>query len=251
MASERDPVFRVRGLTKAYGDKHVLDGLDFEVWPGECLVILGRSGSGKSVTLRQLNGLEKPDAGSVAFGGVDLVPLGERELFPLRKRIAMLFQSGALFDSMTVFENVAFPLREHTRQSPDEIGARVAEVLELVELPGIEEKMPADLSGGMRKRVALARSLSLQPEVLLFDEPTTGLDPMTADSISHTIATASERVHTTSVVVTHDLALARTVASRLAFLDEGRFRFVGTWEEAEASADPLVVHFLAGRREDA
>jgi phospholipid/cholesterol/gamma-HCH transport system ATP-binding protein len=251
MASEPEAVFRVRGLTKGYNDKRVLDGLDIDVWPGECLVILGRSGSGKSVTLRQLNGLEKPDAGSVAFAGVDLVPLSEQELFPLRKRIAMLFQSGALFDSMDVFDNVAFPLREHTRQSAEEIAARVAEVLELVELPGIEERMPAALSGGMRKRVALARSLALAPEVLLFDEPTTGLDPMTADSIAHTIATASERVHTTSVVVTHDLSLARTVASRLAFLEEGRFRFVGTWQEAEASGDPLIEHFLAGRREDA
>jgi phospholipid/cholesterol/gamma-HCH transport system ATP-binding protein len=251
MASERQPVFRVRGLTKTYGDKRVLDGLELDVWPGECVVILGRSGSGKSVTLRQLNGLEKPDRGSVSFAGVDLVPLSERELFPLRKRIAMLFQSGALFDSMDVFDNVAFPLREHTRQSPEEIAARVAEVLELVELPGIEERMPAALSGGMRKRVALARSLALTPEVLLFDEPTTGLDPMTADSIAHTISTASERVRTTSVVVTHDLALARTVASRLAFLEEGRFRFLGTWQEAEASGDPLLEHFLAGRREDA
>jgi len=245
------PVFRVRGLTKSYGDKRVLDGIDFEVFADECLVILGRSGSGKSVTLRQLNGLEKPDAGSVVFAGVDLVPLSERDLFPLRKRIGMLFQSGALFDSMDVFDNVAFPLRAHAKLPDDEVAAKVREVLEVVELPGIEEKMPSELSGGMRKRVALARSLVLAPEVLLFDEPTTGLDPMTADSIAHTIATARDRARATTVVVTHDLHLAQTVASRLAFLDEGRFRFVGTWDEAQQSDDPLLGHFLAGQREDA
>ncbi len=249
--SDGEPVFRVRGLRKRYGDKRVLDQLDFDVWTGECLVILGRSGSGKSVTLRQLNGLEKPDAGSVEFAGVDLAPLSERQLFPLRKRIAMLFQSGALFDSMNVFENVAFPLRAHTRLGEEEIATKVAEVLEVVELEGVEERLPAALSGGMRKRVALARSLVLEPEVVLFDEPTTGLDPMTSDSVAHTIASAHQRARTTAVVVTHDLALARTVASRLAFLDEGRFRFVGSWEEAAASDDWLVSHFLAGRREDA
>ena len=249
--SSADAVFRVRGLAKSYGSKRVLDRLDFDVFPDECLVILGRSGSGKSVTLRQLNGLERPDGGSVVFGGVDLCTLSERELFPLRKRIGMLFQSGALFDSMDVFENVAFPLRAHTKLAEDEVAAKVHEVLEVVELPGIEEKMPAALSRGMRKRVALARSLVLQPEVLLFDEPTTGLDPMTADSIAHTIAAARERARTTTVVVTHDLHLAQTVASRLAFLDEGRFRFVGTWDEAQNSDDPLLGHFLAGQREDA
>ena len=249
-----EPVFRVRGLSKSYGERRVLDGLEFDVQRDECLVILGRSGSGKSVTLRQLNGLDKPDAGSIVFAGVDLpgvdlVPLSERALFEHRKRIAMLFQSGALFDSMNTFENVAFPLRAHTDLDEDAIAAKVARVLEVVELPGIEDRMPSALSGGMRKRVALARSLVLEPEVLLFDEPTTGLDPMTSDSVAHTLAAA--RSHTTAVVVTHDLALARTVATRIAFLDEGRFRFVGTWQEAEASSDELLGHFLAGRREDA
>jgi phospholipid/cholesterol/gamma-HCH transport system ATP-binding protein len=248
--TENEPVFRVRGLRKSYGEKRVLDGVDFDVWPGECLVILGRSGTGKSVTLRQLNGLETPDAGSVAFHGTELTELSERELFPVRRHMAMLFQGGALFDSMTVYENVAFPLREHDELDEDAIGAKVAEKLELVGLPGIESKMPSALSGGMRKRVALARSLAAEPEVVLFDEPTTGLDPMTSATIAHLIATSQQKAHTTSVVVTHDLALAHAVASRLAFLDQGRFRFVGTWDEAQKSDDPLLRRFLAGERDE-
>jgi phospholipid/cholesterol/gamma-HCH transport system ATP-binding protein len=249
-AAQADPVFRVRGLSKSYDERRVLDRLDFDVWRGECLVILGRSGSGKSVTLRQLNLLERPDSGSVQFGGVELTELSERELFPIRRRIGMLFQGGALFDSMTVYENVSFPLREHAGLSEQEVSARVCETLELVALSGSEDKMPSELSGGMRKRAALARSLAMQPEVVLFDEPTTGLDPMTSATIAHLIATAQDKAHTTSVVVTHDLPLARAVASRIAFLDQGRFRFVGTWEEAERSGDPLLCRFLAGQRDD-
>jgi phospholipid/cholesterol/gamma-HCH transport system ATP-binding protein len=245
-----EPVFRVRGLCKSYGSKRVLDGVDFDVWPGECLVILGRSGSGKSVTLRQLNGLELADAGSVLFHGEELTTLSERELYPMRRRMGMLFQSGALFDSLTVAENVAFPLRVHGELDEETIATRVSEKLALVELPGIEERAPATLSGGMRKRVALARSLAADPEVVLFDEPTTGLDPMTSASIAHLIATAQRQSDTTSVVVTHDLPLARTVASRIGFLDQGRFRFIGTWDEASRSEDALLHRFLAGERDE-
>jgi phospholipid/cholesterol/gamma-HCH transport system ATP-binding protein len=248
--SAPEPVFRVRGLCKSYGEKRVLDGVDFDVWPSESLVILGRSGTGKSVTLRQLNGLEPADAGSVRFHGEELTELDERQLFRLRRHMAMLFQSGALFDSLTVGENVAFPLRERGDLGEEEIAARVAEMLEVVGLPGIEERAPATLSGGMRKRVALARSLAGEPEVVLFDEPTTGLDPMTSASIAHLILTAQRQAQTTSVVVTHDLPLARTVASRIAFLDAGRFRFIGTWDEAERTDDTLLRRFLAGQRED-
>lgn len=245
--SPAEPLFVIRGLSKAYRDRQVLVDLDFEVYAGECLVILGRSGTGKSVTLRQLNGLEKPDRGTVVFDGVEISALTERELHGIRKRIAMLFQGGALFDSMTVYENIAFPLREHEDLEEPEIAEIVHKKLEIVRLEGIGDKMPAALSGGMKKRVALARSLALDPEVVLFDEPTTGLDPMTSASIGHLIQDARRDLGVTSVVVTHDIDLTRRVADRIAFLDEGRFRFLGTWDEARESDDRLLADFLAGR----
>ena len=245
-----EPVFQVRGLVKSYGDKVVLDGLDFEVRRGECLAILGRSGSGKSVTLRQLNGLEKPDAGEILFDGSDIASLEERRLYPVRRRVAMLFQSGALFDSMTVFENIAFPMREHTRLTEPEIADRVGLKLATVRLSGIEDRLPATLSGGMKKRVALARSLALDPEVVLFDEPTTGLDPMTSATIAHLIRSTQKELGVTSVVVTHDLPLARHTADRIAFLEAGKFRFIGTWDQADRSPDTLLADFLAGREEE-
>jgi phospholipid/cholesterol/gamma-HCH transport system ATP-binding protein len=244
-----ETLYEVRGLTKSYGGRNVLDGVDFDIRRGECLVILGRSGSGKSVALRQLNGLEKADAGSVVFDGVELTTLEERELFPLRRRIAMLFQSGALFDSMNVFDNIAFPLREHTALSPQEIADKVRERLDMVRLKDVEKKMPSDLSGGMRKRVALARSLALEPEVVLFDEPTTGLDPVTSATIGKLINSIQEGLGVTSVVVTHDIPLARLVGDRIAFLSEGKFRFIGDWGEADREADPELADFLAGREE--
>ena len=240
----------VSGLRKGYGDKVILDGLDFEIDRGETFVILGRSGSGKSVTLRLLNGLEKPDSGRVVFDGTEISALAESELFPVRRRMAMLFQSGALFDSMTVLENVAFPMREHTSIDDLEIAERVAAKLALVGLEGIEDRLPSALSGGMKKRVALARSLALDPEVVLFDEPTTGLDPMTSATIASLVRSNQRQLNATFVVVTHDIPLARRVGDRIAFLDGGRFRFQGNWQEADAADDGLLAAFLAGLDEE-
>ena len=242
-----EALYAVRGLCRRFGDRAVLDNLSFDVMRGECLAVLGRSGSGKSLTLRQLNGLDEAEAGAVLFEGTDLVQLTERQLYPLRRRIAMLFQSAALFDSIDVLENVAFPLREHERLSEEEIRERVAGSLAWVGLSGIEDRMPAALSGGMKKRVALARSLVQEPEVVLFDEPTAGLDPVTSATISSLIRNTQGEFGTTSVVVTHDLRLARDVGDRVALLEGGRFRFIGTWEQAERSTDRALRAFLEGR----
>jgi phospholipid/cholesterol/gamma-HCH transport system ATP-binding protein len=240
------PLLEARNLVRRYGTRVVLGGISFRLERGDCLVILGRSGSGKSVLLRQLNGLERPDEGSVLFDGRDLAGLDEAGLAPIRKRMAMLFQSGALFDSLDVFENLAFPLREHTTLTDPEIAERVERRLALVQLSGIERKPPSALSGGMRKRVALARSLMLDPEVVLFDEPTTGLDPRTAATIGELIRRVQAEAGVTPVVVTHDLHLAALVADRAAFLDRGVFRFLGTWHEAKQCADEELRRFLAG-----
>jgi len=244
-------IFDVSGLVHRYGSKSVLAGVEFRLARHECLTVLGRSGVGKSVTLRLLIGLEQPTSGSILFDGQEIVGWSETQLAAVRRRVAMLFQGGALFDSMSVFDNLAFPFREHRTAGEDELPERVRGLLAKVGLEGIEERMPADLSGGMRKRVALARALALAPEVLLFDEPTTGLDPMTSASIARLIRETRRDTGCATLVVTHDLALARAVADRIAFLDQGRFRFLGTFAEAEASADPLLGDFLAGREETA
>ncbi len=238
------PAMRLDGVEKAFRETRVLRGVTLEVRRGETLVLLGGSGSGKSVLLKHLNGLLRPDRGAVVVEGQHLEALPEEALVPVRRQVGMLFQGGALFDSLTVGDNVAFPLREHRIVPEREIPARVAEALATVDLRGVEGAMPAELSGGMRKRAALARTLVLQPRVLLYDEPTTGLDPVVAARINHLIRDLQHRLGLTSVVVTHDLQSAFFVADRIAFLHEGRIRFHGTPAEARASTDPPLHEFL-------
>ena len=240
----RDVFVRFEQVHKSYGEKHVLRGVDLEVYRGEVLVILGGSGTGKSVTLRHMLGLEAPDSGRVYVEGEDITELPEEELYRIRKKFGMLFQSGALFDSMNVLENVAYPLKEHTKLSAEERARIVAERLELVNLPGTEMLMPVDLSGGMRKRVGLARSVVLEPQVILYDEPTTGLDPITADKINELIVNLQTKLNVTSVVVTHDIQSAFTVGDRIAFLNAGVFEWVGTMDEARRSKNEMLRDFL-------
>jgi phospholipid/cholesterol/gamma-HCH transport system ATP-binding protein len=229
---------------KKYARREVLAGVDLEIYRGEVLCVLGPSGTGKSVTLRHINGLTKPDEGDVRVFGESLVPLTEEGLAPVRRRLAMLFQGGALFDSMSVEQNIAFPLREHTTKSDADIAAIVSEKLIMVGLPGIQKKMPAELSGGMRKRVALARSITLEPEIILYDEPTTGLDPLSSEKIAQLIVDLNIRLQTTSVVVTHDIVTARTVADRIAFLYQGKFQFIGTFDQAVRGGHPVLQDYF-------
>ncbi|HXG59499.1 MAG TPA: ABC transporter ATP-binding protein [Thermoanaerobaculia bacterium] len=240
----RDVFVEFRDVHKSYGPKHVLRGANLKVYRGEVLVILGGSGSGKSVTLRHMLGLEAPDAGRVLVEDEDITDLPEEELYRVRKKFGMLFQSGALFDSMTVFENVAFPLREHTEMPEEQLAQVVQEKLELVHLRGTEHLMPVDLSGGMRKRVGLARSIVLEPKMILYDEPTTGLDPITAQKINEMIVDLQSKLNVTSVVVTHDIQSAFTVGDRIAFLNRGVFEWVGTMEEAREADHPILKEFF-------
>jgi phospholipid/cholesterol/gamma-HCH transport system ATP-binding protein len=240
----REPFIEFQDIHKAYGPKQVLRGASLRVFRGEVLVILGGSGTGKSVTLRHMLGLEAPDAGRVVIEDEDITQLEEEELYRVRKKFGMLFQSGALFDSMTVFENVAFPLREHTEMSEEEIARAVREKLELVNLPNSEHLMPVDLSGGMRKRVGLARSIVLDPQVILYDEPTTGLDPITSQTINELIVDLQAKLNVTSVVVTHDIHSAFSVGDRIAFLHQGVFEWVGSMDEARDSDHPRLRDFL-------
>jgi phospholipid/cholesterol/gamma-HCH transport system ATP-binding protein len=240
----RDLFVEFKNVKKAYGSKVVLRGVDLKVYRGEVLVVLGGSGSGKSVTLRHMLGLEAPDSGRVFVEEEDITDHPEEELYRVRKKFGMLFQSGALFDSMTVFENVAFPLREHADMSEEEIARAVKEKLELVNLPNTEQLMPVDLSGGMRKRVGLARSIVLDPKMILYDEPTTGLDPITSQKINELIIDLQSKLNVTSVVVTHDIQSAFSVGDRIAFLNKGIFEWVGTMEEARDADHPVLREFL-------
>jgi phospholipid/cholesterol/gamma-HCH transport system ATP-binding protein len=237
-------VLRVEGLTKAFGEKVVLDDVHLTVQSREHLAVLGRSGTGKSVLLKIITGLLEPDRGQVYLWGQPICGLSERDWLPLRRRMGLVFQSGALFDSMTVFENVAFPLRELKMESEAEIRRIVEERLEWVGLSQTGGQAPSELSGGMRRRVALARTLAGDPEFILFDEPTAGLDPVTGRKISHLMRDLDKRLKSTSVVVTHDIDCARTVSGRWAFLSHGRVLAQGAPKELLESGDPEVREFL-------
>lgn len=246
MASMNGPVLEIRGLSKAFDDNRVLDGLDLTLEPRETVTVIGGSGRGKSVLLRLIMGLIKPDAGRILLEGRDLVPLREAELLKVRRRLGMVFQGSALFDSLSVKENVAFPLREHTAMTEAEIAARVREVLDLIGLGGVEEMDPAQLSGGMRKRVAVARAIALIPALILYDEPTTGLDPRNVDKVIELILHLQAKLAVTSIVVTHDMPSAMKVSNRIAMLHRGRIAAIGTPEEIAREQLPLIQQFIGG-----
>lgn len=241
------PLLSVCDLHTSIGSQHILRGFSLDVWRGETMVLLGQSGGGKSVFLRHLIGLMKPDSGRILFEGQEISSLRERELEPVRRKIGMLFQDGALFDSMTVFDNVAFPLRERGEKNERVVAERVREALALVNMTGHDRKMPVNLSGGMRKRVALARAIISTPEVILYDEPTAGLDPIVSDSINRLIRRLQKQLQITSIVVTHDMISCRHIADRVALLHEGRCHFLGTTDALLAETDPIVRDFVDGR----
>ena len=236
-------------VKKAFGPKVIYTDLSLDIKRGEVITVMGPSGVGKSVMLKMLIGLLRVDDGTIRFDDVDIEKVPEKDFVDVRRRIAYLFQGAALFDSLDVGENVAYGLREQfwNKMGEDEIMGRVSQSLELVGLPGIQTMRPSDLSGGMRKRVALARTLALQPEVILYDEPTTGLDPINTARINHLINGIKRALKLTSIVVTHDLGTTFAVSDRVAMLHRGRVRFVGTKDELEASHDPFVRDFIQGR----
>jgi len=240
------PPVQVESLSKSFGNQTVLKGINLEVAEGETLSVLGRSGTGKSVLLKLIIGLYKPDSGSIRVNGEEVTKLALKELNEVRKKVGFLFQQAALYDSLTIEENIAFPLRRHSKMSNDERGKRVRELLASVGMEQDAHKLPAELSGGMQKRVGLARALALEPDILLFDEPTAGLDPITAAEIDDLILRLQKERQMTSVVVTHDINSARAVSDRLALMRDGQVLIEGTYEELKKSRDPFVLQFLHG-----
>jgi len=239
-------MIEVRQLHKFFGAQEVLEDISFRIESGESVAIIGRSGSGKSVLLKHLIGLLRPDTGEVLIDGENIVRMDERQLLGVRRKFGMVFQGAALFDSMTVAENVAFGLRRLEHLTEAEIARRVAETLELVDLPGTENKNSAELSGGMRKRVGLARAIIYEPQIMLYDEPTTGLDPIVSDSIDQLIQRVRDRLKVTTVVVTHDMRTARRVGQRVLMLHERRIYATGTADAIFASQDAVVRQFIDG-----
>lgn len=242
-------MIKFQDVHKAFGAKKVLQGFTLDVNEGETMVIIGGSGTGKSVAIKHIVGLLTPDAGTVFVDGQEVPRLSRRELYAMRSHIGYVFQFAALFDSLTIGENVAMGLRKQGKLSGPEITQRVAEVLDLVDLPNVEDRYPAELSGGMRKRVGLARAIALRPKYILYDEPTTGLDPVTSAVIDQLMIRMREKLRVTSIVITHDMRSAYRVGTRIAMLHEGRVRQVGTVEEIRNSSDQLVRQFVEGRAE--
>jgi phospholipid/cholesterol/gamma-HCH transport system ATP-binding protein len=242
-------VISLRDIHKSFGTKEVLRGLSLDVHRGESVVIVGGSGIGKSVMLRHIIGLIRPNSGDVIVEGRSLREMNERELNEIRRKFGMSFQEGALFDSMNVFENIAFPLRRHTKMTEKEIRHRVLECLEEVHLKGVEVRRPSELSGGMRRRVGFARAISLSPEILLFDEPTTGLDPVISDVIADLIVEMDHKLGVTAVTITHDMKVAFKIADKIAMICAGRIIEEGSPKQFEASTNPIVRQFLEGRAE--
>jgi phospholipid/cholesterol/gamma-HCH transport system ATP-binding protein len=240
-------VIQLLDVHKAFGPKRVLNGFTLDVAEGETMVIIGYSGTGKSVAIKHIVGLLEPDAGRVIVDGLEVSKLPRRELYRLRARIGYVFQFAALFDSMTIGENVAMGLRKQGELTEREIAERVEEALALVDLPGVDRKFPAELSGGMRKRVGIARSVALRPKYMLYDEPTTGLDPVTSAVIDNLMVRMRDKLRVTSIVITHDMRSAYTVGTRIAMLYEGRVRRVGTVDEIRHSTDPNVRQFIEGK----
>jgi phospholipid/cholesterol/gamma-HCH transport system ATP-binding protein len=242
-------MIRVCSLRKTIGQQEILRGVDLEVRTGETLALIGRSGGGKSVFLKHIIGLLEPDSGEIWIHGENIIGMNERQLGAIREKVGILFQGAALFDSMTVEDNIAFPLLEAGERDPKVLRSRVAEMLEVTEMEGHEGKMPESLSGGMKKRVGLARAIVRRPSCILYDEPTAGLDPVVADSINRLIRCLQQRFGITSIVVTHDMKSAFDVADRIAYLHQGRVYFHGTPGELRESTDPLIQDFLLGRSE--
>jgi phospholipid/cholesterol/gamma-HCH transport system ATP-binding protein len=240
-------LFEVRGLTKAFGRHVVLSGLDIDIFAGEVITIIGESGSGKSILLKAMMGLLDADAGTIRFDGEEVTGQTEREWTQTRRRIGMLFQESALFDSLNVYDNVSYALQEQTTMTEDEIAQRVEETLALVGLPGIEHMSPADLSGGMRKRVALARAVAVRPEVVFYDEPAEGLDPINVTRVNRLLLGLQKSLNVTSVVVTHNLKAAFAISDRLALIHDGAVAATGAPEALLESEDPVVREFIGDR----
>lgn len=245
----KDYIIELREVHKSFDSRKVHNGINLSIRRGESITVLGGSGSGKSVLLKEITGLIKPDEGEVIIENENIVPMNEGALVHVRKKIGMLFQGSALFDSLTVAENIAYPLREGNKHSEKEIAAVIATNLELVGLSGVEDKLPSDLSGGMKKRVGLARAMAMSPKILLYDEPTTGLDPPNISRINHLIRSMQAKFGITGVIITHDVKSALEISDRIAFLYNGRIIFEGTVNEAQNSDIEVLNDFMMGRLE--